>query len=98
MRGARPFKRTQATGTGDMYDADPANANDRLAITMLGAKLVAGGAAATAELQDANGTTLALLSAPANGADWLDVPVIAEGKITLAAIAGAGSTVLIYVD
>jgi len=97
--GGRPFRGTQAGGATDLYDADPANANDRLKITVLGARLVPAAAAATAQLVDSDGTVLADLAAPANGpADEVTVPFIAVGKVRLGAITGAGSAVTIYVQ
>lgn len=86
----RPFR---LTGVGDAYDP---GANQKIPITFT-AKLVAGGAAATATITDANGTVCAELSAPANGADWLDIPVQAEGKVRVNALAGAGAIVMVYV-
>lgn len=89
--GFRPFRVT-ATAT----DAYVAAGNVAF---MIKAKLVAGaGAASTAQLVDANGTVLAELSAPAAGADWLDIPVIAEGKVRVGTLTGAGAIVMVYVN
>jgi hypothetical protein len=90
--GGRPFRVT-ATAT-DAYDSGHAG----LAGTMIGAKLIAGGAAATAQLVDADGTVLADLSAPANGADWLDIPVIFRGKVRVGTLTGAGAIVNVWVE
>lgn len=62
-----------------------------------GARLAAASAAATAQITDANGTVLADLAAIVNGSDELDQEVVFEGKVTLAAISGAGASVIVYV-
>lgn len=90
--GYRPFR---ATAAADMFVAN--TGSERPTMTLGGAKLVAGGAAATATLTDQDGTVLAELSAPANGADWLDIPVMFVGKVRLNALAGAGAIVMAYV-
>jgi hypothetical protein len=94
LKGARPFKRTTA---GDFFDTTAGGATKNV-FTVAGMKLSAGAAAATAQITDGNGTVLADLAAPINGADWQDIPVLAEGKVSLAAIAGAGASVIVYVD
>lgn len=91
--GYRPFRVT-ATAT-DAYVADAGSK----VILLVKAKLVAGaGAAASAQLTDVNGTVVAELSAPAAGADWLDIPVRAEGKVRVGTLAGAGAVVMVYVN
>jgi hypothetical protein len=94
-KGSRPFRRTSA---GDFYDTASGGTATKIPVVVKGAKLVAGAAAATAQITDANGTVIAELSAPANGADWLDIPVLAEGKVSLASLTGAGAICLVYVE
>jgi len=91
MRGGRAFRRTT---TGDLFDP---GASDRHAGTLLGARLTAGGGAATAQLQDANGTVLADLAAPANSSDRVRTPITFEGKVTLAAVSGSPTSVMVFV-
>lgn len=88
--GARPFR---AAAVADMFDT----AQTGYVGVLAGAKLVAGGAAATATLTDQDGTVLAELSAPANGADWHDIPTLFNRKVRLNALAGAGAVVMAYV-
>lgn len=92
MHGGRPFR---ATVAGDMFVAN--TGSERPTLTLLGAKLAAGAAAAAATLTDQDGTVLAELVAPANGGDWLDIPVAFVGKVRLNAISGAGAVVMVYV-
>ena len=90
--GYRPFRIT--TTATDAYVADATSK----VILVVKAKLIAGGAAATAQLTDQNGTVLAELSAPVNGADWQDVPVRAEGKVRVNTLTGAGAVCMVYVN
>ncbi len=85
----RPFRRTTV---GDFFDPDGSPT-----FTVVGMRLAAGAAAASAQVTDGDGTVLADLAAPANGSDSVNVPVAAVGKVALAAIAGAGAIVTVYV-
>lgn len=88
--GYRPFRVTAAAT--DAYVAD-----GKVPIRCK-AKLVAGAAAATAQLVDADGTVIAELAAPANGADWQDIPALAMGKVRVNTLTGAGAIVMVYVN
>lgn len=88
--GYRPFR--VAAAATDAYVSAATNV-----AFLVKARLVAAAANATATLTDANGTVLAELAAPANSCDWLDVPVIAEGKVRVNALVGAGAVVMVYV-
>lgn len=97
MLFGRPFTRTQAQGAGDFYDATAAGS--KIVMKVLGIRLVPAAAAATAQITDQDGTVLANLAAPANGpADEVKVAIAAVGKVSLAAIAGAGSSVTVYME
>lgn len=89
----RPFR---AVAVSDMYD--PGAGAQAAPGKLMGAKLVAGAAAATAQLTDSDGTILADFSAPANGADWLDVPVWFRGKLRLNVLTGAGAIVNTWIE
>jgi hypothetical protein len=91
MVGGTPLR---GTAVGDLIAFENLN----LVATMLGAKLSAGAAAASAQLVDADGTVLGDLAAPANGADYLDIPVKFRGKVRIAAIAGAGAIVNAWIE
>ncbi len=87
----RPFR---ATSVSDMFDTGHATAD----IVLLQAKLIAGsGAAATAQLVDADGTVLGDFAAPAGGEGYIQCAVFARGKIRLGTIAGAGAIMNIWV-
>lgn len=88
----RPFRVT-ATAT-DAYDSG----NPGMAGVMVGAKLTAGAAAATAQLVDQNGTVLADLSAAINGSDSVSSPVIFMGKVRVGSLTGAGAAVNIWIE
>lgn len=88
----RPF-RSAVTAT-DLYDTGSATIVGKL----LGAKLSAGAAAASAQLVDADGTVLGDMAAPANGADYLDIPVLFRGKVRLGTLAGAGAIVNAWIE
>lgn len=90
--GARPFRVT--TTATDAYDSQQAG----MVGTMLGAKLTAAAAAATAQLVDADGTVLADMAAPIGGADWLDIPVAFRGKVRVLTLTGAGAMVNVYIE
>lgn len=92
-QGGRPFRGTTAVGAADLYDSGVTGYMG----TLVGAKLVAAGAAASATLTDQDGTVLAEMSAPANGADWFDIPTLFSKKVRLNAIAGAGASLVAYV-
>jgi hypothetical protein len=64
--------------------------------TILGARLVAGSANATAQLQDGLGTVLVDLAAIAGTSDEVKIPIAFQDKVTLAAINGTGAAVNIF--
>lgn len=90
--GGRPF-RVMATAT-DAYDSG----NPTMVGTMLGAKLSAAAAAATAQLVDADGTVLCDLTAAITGADYLDIPVLFRGKVRVGTLTGAGAIVNVWIE
>lgn len=94
VNGGRPFRGTQAGGAVDLFDTGIAG----YVGTLLGVKLVAAAAAATASLTDADGTVLAEMSAPANGVDRLGTPVTYSKKVRLNAITGAGASLIAYIQ
>lgn len=91
MAAGRAFTRTT---TGDFYapSATGAGAFGKI----LGARLIAGAAAAAAQIVDGNGNVLVNLAALATGSDECDIEVQFEGKVTLQAISGAGAAATIY--
>lgn len=93
IQSARPFKRTT---TGDFYDAGDA-AGNKPVISVASIRLVAAAANATAQVIDGNGTVLADLAAVIGTSDSIGFPIIAHGKVNLAAITGAGAIVLVYI-
>ncbi len=91
INGGRPFR---GTGVADLFAFDDA----ALVGVMMGAKLSAAAAAATAQLVDADGAVLVDLAAPINGADYADIPVLFRGKVRLGAVSGAGAIVNVWIQ
>jgi hypothetical protein len=90
VHGGLPDRRTS---TGDFATTTSGAGRQ----TLLGARLIPAGAAATAQLTDANGTVLVDLAAPANGpADECHIPILFTGKVTLGTLTGAGAIVDIF--
>lgn len=89
MQG-QPFR---GTAVADLYDSGMPG----LVGTMVGAKLTGGGAAATAQLVDANGTVLADLACAIGAGDYADIPVQFVRKVRLGAISGAGAIVNVWI-
>lgn len=84
----------RVTATGTAFDAGAATE-----CTMIGARLVAGSAAATATIRetDGSGTILAELSAPAAAAtDEFVIPVTFRQKVHVT-LAGTGAACVVYV-
>ena len=90
MTGTRPF-RVSATGT--VFDG-----SNGIDYTLVGVRLVAGGAAATAVVRetDGSGAILFELSAVANTTDESRIPVLFKQKIHVT-LSGAGATCAAYV-
>lgn len=94
MDSGKAFRKVTADGVSDIFDTGmPGQVG-----VLLGAKLTAAAATATAQLVDADGTVLADLSAAATTSDALNTPVQFRGKVRLAAIAGAGAILNVYIQ
>ena len=92
MPPALPLRRTT---TGDFFDN---GSGQGATVRVSGARLVAAGAAAAAQITDQDGTVLYDLAAPANSADESVLEVRAVRKVTLASISGASAAVTVYVE
>lgn len=91
---SRPFKRTT---TGDFIDSGDA-AGNKPVINVRAIRLVSAAADSTAQVTDGNGTVLADLTCLAKTVDEVRIPMLASGKVTLAAISGAGASVAVYIE
>lgn len=84
--------RVAATAT-DLFDSG----NPGFMGTLLGVKLTAAGAAATAQIIDADGTVLADLSCAIGGSDVVAVPIQFKRKVRVGTLTGAGAIVNAWV-
>lgn len=70
---------------------------EKLSLRVLGVKLIAGSAAATATVTDpVSGATLIKMSAPASAVDYTQFPVPVSWADFEAAISGTGALLLIF--